>query len=601
MNQLDVYYRALLKYRSYTTASTECSSLRTAISEADAENDKIVLTRAFCTIDEEWVDAIEKGLVHIEKAIKEDRQFIRSNGEVIPIEKVKHVSKDSVVHLARHSNLITRFEEGEEVTPEKLFVVERLNDYAVYENRFLYMLLCYLRDFITIRYNDIVEITNKYDTEIDFKKRIVSGRESINYTLSMHDVRRDDPYLRNSNPQRSTIDRIALILKTVMVFLATPLMEEVAKVPMLHPPITKTNVLKMNNNFKGAMALFDYIIAYTKPGYTIETKVQTISPLNNDMADEMAEAGALVSFLAYQYNLGLKGELKESYLKEEERLRREEIKQRNEYIAVLKKRLETSGEGLEEYIVTLEKNLRDLNAEAARAEALSAKIEEYKEIEKQLGLTIDGLNKNIEHLKEEAEAERIRFFEETEALKEAHNNAMHDLMIKHEGEIAELNEKHAIAIEEERAIARAEAERHAKEVGEIREQAAAAITDAEQRASAAIETAQQNAALAIENARQTADARVKDAEDRAALDRAALEENKQQLETVTEQKRLCEARLKSHLGSEKDLTDRDNFNELEEEYNAFTRFYKEQWAKTKQKIRKKHLNIKNFKGQGDDN
>ena len=44
---------------------------------------------------------MEKGLVHIEKAIKEERQFIRSNGEVLPIEKIKHVSKESIEHLAK--------------------------------------------------------------------------------------------------------------------------------------------------------------------------------------------------------------------------------------------------------------------------------------------------------------------------------------------------------------------------------------------------------------------------------------------------------------------------------------------------------------------
>ena len=42
------------------------------------------------------------------KAIKMERQFIRSQGEVVDIEKVKIVSRDSVEHLARHSNMITR-------------------------------------------------------------------------------------------------------------------------------------------------------------------------------------------------------------------------------------------------------------------------------------------------------------------------------------------------------------------------------------------------------------------------------------------------------------------------------------------------------------
>ena len=128
MNQLDVYYRALLNYRKYTTQSNECNSLRGAIAEADTENDKIVIKRALCTIDEEWVNVIEDGLRHVEKAIKQERQFIRSNGEVVEIEKVKHVSKESVEHLSRHSNLISRYTEGEDIIPDKLYSVERLND-----------------------------------------------------------------------------------------------------------------------------------------------------------------------------------------------------------------------------------------------------------------------------------------------------------------------------------------------------------------------------------------------------------------------------------------------------------------------------------------
>ena len=141
MNQLDVYYRALSEYRKLTLANSDCTSFRSAIAAAGIEQDKIEIKRAYCTIEEDWVEAIEEGLVHIEKAIKEDRQFIRSNGEIIPIEKVKHVSRESVEHLAKHSNLITRYEEGEDIIPDSLYAVERLNDYTVYENRFLYMLL----------------------------------------------------------------------------------------------------------------------------------------------------------------------------------------------------------------------------------------------------------------------------------------------------------------------------------------------------------------------------------------------------------------------------------------------------------------------------
>ena len=138
MSQLDVLYRALVDYRKSTRDDKDCIVQRTAIVSSANENDVIEITRKSCKIETDWVETIERGIEFIEKAINEERQFIRSNGEVIPIEKVKRVSKDSVEHLARHSNLLTREpEEGQDVIPDNLYTVERLSDYAVYDNRFL--------------------------------------------------------------------------------------------------------------------------------------------------------------------------------------------------------------------------------------------------------------------------------------------------------------------------------------------------------------------------------------------------------------------------------------------------------------------------------
>ena len=105
MNHLDVYYRALRDYHNMISENRECAAFRKAIAQANTENDEIVITKHICTVDEEWINVIEEGLVFVEKAIREERQFIYSNGEVVPIEKIKSVSKDSVQHLAKHSSI----------------------------------------------------------------------------------------------------------------------------------------------------------------------------------------------------------------------------------------------------------------------------------------------------------------------------------------------------------------------------------------------------------------------------------------------------------------------------------------------------------------
>ena len=299
MNHLDVYYRALREYRALTLDNRECRLQRNAIAQADTENDKIVITRNICTVDEDWIIEIEKGLIFVEKAINEERQFIYSNGEVMPIEKIKHVSKDSVQHLAKHSNLITKEQNGPDLIPDQLYSVEKLNDYAVYENRFLYMLLCYLRDFITIRYEKILEISNQYDGVLKLEKSVVLQNRRISYTVDLHEESKDDKYLRANNPAKNAIDRMDLILKAVMAFLATPLMEIAGKAAKLKPPITKTNILKMDNNFKGAVALYDYIVAYDKPGYTVEVSTVNLNPFSDILAEDLSEAGSMLAFLVY--------------------------------------------------------------------------------------------------------------------------------------------------------------------------------------------------------------------------------------------------------------------------------------------------------------
>ena len=90
-------------------------------------------------------------------------------------------------------------------------------------------------------------------------------------------------------------------------------------------------------------------------------------------------------------------------------------------------------------------------------------------------------------------------------------------------------------------------------------------------------------------------------DDRAAAE-AAIEEN----ERLREENLALSARVKAlraqrgELSGDEDYSDRESFLELEREYDAFTRFYKKQWGKTKKRIRKELLDPKNLKDRRDD-
>lgn len=556
MDQLDVYYRALRDLRGAVEQDRDCRSFNRAMAEAGVENDSIVVKKNSCTVDEDWIEAIEAGLVFVEKAIKEERQFIYSNGEVVPIEKVKHVSKDSVQHLAKHSNLITKEQEGEDIIPDQLYSVERLNDYAVYENRFLYMLLCYLRDFITIRYNKILEISGRYEGSLQLKKEVTLVKQRISYTVTLNDERKDDKYLLETNTSKEVIDRIDLILKTVMAFLSTPLMEVAGKAAKLKPPITKTNVLKMDNNFKGAVALYDYIIAYDKPGYTVESRDVSLAPFSTPLAEELSYAGAILSFVTYEYGLSLGGRLKNSFDAEEERRKAERVRQNEEQLELLKKKLLKMECSTDDYLLALEKQNKLMQSENRQLEPLREKVAELKEREEALGESIKALKAEGAELRVQMAEAETAHMGAMEALKSECEDRIHANLVAHEEEMRALEQRFTGRIEELGARMREQADMLNSRIEEEKK----ALSESEKRY-------------------------------------AELEARYAEL---LEEKRFACARVKAMRALQgenidEDSIDKDTFDELERELEAFVKFYEKQWGKAKKSIRKKLLNYQSLK------
>ena len=476
----------------------------------------------------------------------------------MPIEKVKHVSKDSVQHLAKHSNLITKEQTGPDIIPDQIYSVERLNDYAVYENRFLYMLLCYLRDFVTIRYDKILKLSNQYDGVLQMDKEIVLPNRKINYTVELHDEKKDDKYLRDHNPCRNIIDRIDLILKTVMAFLSTPLMEIAGKAAKLKPPITKTNVLKMDNNFKGAVALYDFIIAYDKPGFTTECFVTELSPFDDFVAEEFSEAGALLAFLVYKHGLGMEDALKSAYELEQEARKAEMIRKKEEQLALLKIRLANMQESPEEYILALEKHLKLLQSENRVIEPLRGRVKELEQNERDLTEQLQASRQECADLYVHIEELKAAHLQELENLKQECNERINQILSDHEQELRELEQKYTAHLES------------------LREE--------------------------MRQRESTLQGRITQATEQLK------EQEKEYLNLQGEHKALIkanfvsEARIKALLAEKGHnfgdaYTDQDSFNELEREFEAFVQFYDERWGKTKRKIRKKLLNYQSLKGK----
>lgn len=593
MDKSDVIYKAIADYRKNTEGHEELSRFRDAVAADHADDDLLEVTKNVCEIDEEWIDEIEKGLVFVAAALAEERQFIQSNGEIIPIEKVKRVSKDSVEHLAKHSNLLTKKPtEGNDLIPDKLYTVERLSDYTVYENKFLYMLLAYLRDFITYRYEKIIDLTYTYAGKLELKKDFAYHHRKTKFSLTLEEERKKDKYLKELNPIKSTIGRIEKILSDVNFYLTLPIMQEVAKAPIIKPPFTKTNVLRMNKHFKGAVALYEYVNSYTKQGYNVVPQKTSLSPLPPDTADAFAELLVYSSFLTYEHNLNLGDVFKKHYEAELQRLKNEEEKRLYERLKNLRKRVKESGKGMEEYMLALEERVKVFDVMQRDLETAHKDIQTLTEEKGMLIAAVEERNKTIADARAEINALTDKNIEEIQRLRAEHMSALADKDKELAAELDKAQQQHdkvLATIRDERMKERAEV---ADKIEKANADAAAKIAEA---AKLNAEKNQKAESAAAERIRAAESSRAEMAEQaRSAEERMA----KLSQEYMSVKSRLNALRAQYGLiGDDEDYTSAESFDDIEKQYKAFTAFYKSEWKKSKKRIRRETLTMEGVKDE----
>lgn len=557
MEKLDYLYRAYQAYRGELTEDRVTQLFKKGANTQINKQDYISITKVECIVDEEWIKVIEKGLVYVAKAIGEDRQFIRNTGDVFPIEKIRKVSQDSIVDLAKHSNYITRLPEDEAdlLVPDKLLMIQRENDYHIYENRVVYATLSYLRDFIAIRLNAISDISNRYEGKVFVERRIDLGYRSIDLKMEMDEIQKEDPYEISNNQHLSVIARLNQILNETMMLLRTRLMSDVSKAPLVSKPITKTNVLRMNINFRESLALFDYISGYNEDGYTIQTVPKFIKPLKSDQNEAFVDIMLMTSFIAYQSNHLLENKLQERFLLENKRrqdIANEEIVTRlNEAMNKAKK----SDLEINQYLVLLEDGVK----------VYEARVEEGKQ----------------EHLRQTEEHKK-----ELELLQNRHDELIDELTSKYESIILEMNqsqqENMAVIEEEHRSEVNALKEQENIKSNELIAQHVKEIEELTNKNNEMIET------LKKDNAQHqtTIESMVKEKE---------IAENSERM--IKEQMDLLKAEMlvlkieSNDAPSAKKMTSRERFLELERQKKVLDKYFEEAWKETKKEIRTKHLTI----------
>lgn len=429
MADFSKYYRSYKYMQDMLKSDFTHNYIEEALKDGDEGKDSIFGKTNEKVIDMDWVIAIEETLPYIQKAIDEQRRFIKQAENVVRIKKAK-----------------------------KILTVEREEGFAIYENRVLLTLIHKALVFVDDKYSKMKDVPNDSYNNITMNRHLELNQQkldfSVNYVNENHESLAEDLDVEDIE-SLSDFDRIRRIRQGLNECLATPLMKEIAKEPQVKPPLTQTNLLKENPNFKKAVELWSFLDTYKKQGFELVGE-----EYNGKMTDENKEDVYLAMefqhfMMSITTNPALRKMLQEKY-EEENALAKEEA-DRPEKVKEMVLEAQTEAVRKEE-IEKLTAEITELKQKIAEQKQ---KIEEQANIIKTQEGKIAALENERESHAKQVEQMNADFAEKTRIAEEnfanqlsakqkefddaqtAHNEYVTKLNTDNANKIAELNTNHS--------------------------------------------------------------------------------------------------------------------------------------------------------------
>ena len=249
-------------------------------------------------VDLRWVEMIEQTIIPLDTIIRNPRRFIKNEEEILPIEMVKTVTTESIRHLAQHTNMIATVK-GDEVTPQRMLNIHKEESFETYENRFIYTLLQKLQYFLDKRLQALMSKTGaqdmlemRLDGSFDTGKDQVAYKLEFSYTTPHVDLAEEDLKINADVSQLSSMQRVERIRRILYDFMGSQLIRTLEGCALVRPPLTMTNVLTKNQDFKKAVELWMFIERYEDLGYNV-SQVEREAVPTEKFLDEMFSVIAL--------------------------------------------------------------------------------------------------------------------------------------------------------------------------------------------------------------------------------------------------------------------------------------------------------------------
>lgn len=617
------YLELYLEYKDYLASATSdnefYSEMDTAINSGT--NSYSLFNRYFDKkIDLKWVEEIEACIIPLDNIIRVPRKFIVQEEEIVPIERARKITNESIRHLAQHTNMIAKVE-GDDVTPNQILNVFREESYEVYENRFVFTLMQNLVRFIDVRYNVLFNISDDDNmASLKMESDFTRGREKIQYKLEVSAQSAGSEIEGEAGPEgenATAFQRIERVKRIINEYANSSFMKELRNCVPVRPPIMRTNAIQKNPNFRACLKLWQFIQSYNELGYEITVK-ESNDMVSAEYMNELNRMTALNYMMLKANTLSedsvgkqKKRKLKPKLLKRlaEELVMdydMEEVEIQRVFVDEVKRVSRKRIEGEKKIQEAIQ---RALDAENARKKAIEDKIKakiahekemERRRIAREKERARKEKEKERQRIKREKEREKARIAKEKALAKEKARKEKERaarLKAQEEARIAKEKQREEMRIAREKAakLAKIEKEKAAKAKAKERERKAKELAAQKAKEKAAAAKQREKAAIAKARAAQAEKERLakeKAKQKAAAAKVAQAEKERLAKEKAKEKERLAKEKAKQKEAAakaaqaEKDRIAKEKVKQKEAAAKA-ARAEKERLAKERAKEREK--------------
>lgn len=569
------YLELYLEYKDYLASATTDNEFYDEMDTAinSGTNSYSLFNRYFDKkIDLKWVEEIEACIIPLDNIIRVPRKFIVQEEEIVPIERARKITNESIRHLAQHTNMIAKVE-GDDVTPNQILNVFREESYEVYENRFVFTLMQNLVRFIDVRYNVLFNISDDDNmASLKMESDFTRGREKIQYKLEVSAQSAGSDIEGEAGPEgenATAFQRIERVKRIINEYANSSFMKELRNCVPVRPPIMRTNAIQKNPNFRACLKLWQFIQSYNELGYEITVKE------SNDMvsAEYMNELNRMT---AMNYMMLKANTLSEDAVGKQKKrkikpklLKRlaeelvmdydmEEVEIQRVFVDEVKRVSRKKIEGEKKIQEAIQ---RALDAENARKKAIEdkikAKIAHEKEMERRrIAREKERIRKEKEkerqRIKREKEREKARIAKEKALAKEKARKEREraaKLKVQEEARIAKEKQREEMRIAREKAakLAKIEKEKAAKAKAKEKERKAKELAAQKAKEKAAAAKQREKESIAKARAAQAEKERLakeKAKQKEAAAKAAQAEKDRIAKEKAKEKERLAKEKAK---------------------------------------------------------